>query len=200
MEENKYATAGWLAIVQAVLFPMSFVISIVQTGIGAKMFDMHGGFVGPAELIMVVFTAIGVYTLLMFRRVLNERYENHDLDRLIIISIWWAVVFQVVSLGLKTLAMVFAPVDQLVMTLTGLVVMTAAMVTIGIVDIMIAVRLLRVKEALSASIRALAYVTMAAGICEVTVLFMPLALLLIPVSCVIMAIIFLHDRQEVEFV
>jgi len=200
MEENKYATAGWLAIVQAVLFPMSFVISIVQTGIGAKMFDMHGGFVGPAELIMVVFTAIGVYTLLMFRRLLNERYENHDLDLLIIISIWWAVVFQVVSLGLKTLAMVFAPVDQLVMTLTGLVVMTAAMVTIGIVDIMIAVRLLRVKEALSASIRALAYVTMAAGICEVTVLFMPLALLLIPVSCVIMAIIFLHDRQEVEFV
>ena len=200
MEENKYATAGWLAIVQAVLFPMSFVISIVQTGIGARMFDMHGEFVGPAELIMVVFTAIGVYTMLMFRRLLNERYENHDLDLLIIISIWWAIVFQLVTLGLKTLAMIFAPVDPLLIGLTGLVVMTAAMVTIGIVDIMIAVRLLRVKEALSASIRALAYVTMAAGICEVTVLFMPLALLLIPVTCVIMAIIFLHDRQEVEFV
>jgi len=200
MEQNKYATAGWLAIVQAVLFPLSFVISIVQTGIGAKVFDMHGGFVGPAELIMVVFTAIGVYTMLMFRRLLNERYENHDLDLLIIISIWWAIVFQVVTLGLKTLAMIFAPVDPFVTAMVGLVVLTAAMVTIGIVDIMIAARLLRVKEALSATLRGLAYVTMAAGVCEVTVILMPISLILIPVTCVMFALVFLHDHREVEFV
>jgi uncharacterized membrane protein len=50
------------------------------------------------------------------------------------------------------------------------------------------------------SIRAFAYVTMVAGICEVTVLLSLFSLILIPVSAVVLALIFFTDRQEVEFV
>jgi hypothetical protein len=200
MEENRYIVAGWLAIVQAVLFPLGFVVGIVQTGIGARALDIRGPIIGPSELIFIAFTAIGVYTLLMFRRLLNERYENHDLDLLIIISIWWAVTFQVISIGLKVATIIYWPVDEIAFVLVYIVFMTAAMVSIGIVDIMIAVRLLKVKEAFNDAIRVFAYVTMAAGICEITVFLTPLALLLVPVTCVILAIIFLHDKQQVEFV
>jgi len=151
-------------------------------------------------LLMLVFTAIGVYTMLTFRRLLNERYGNHDLDLLIIISIWWGIVFQVTAIGLKLMSIVFWPPDRIVFLVVYFMFMTAFMVTIGIVDIMIAVRLLRIKEIFSDTIKALAYVILAAGICEITVFLTPIALLLVPVTCVILALVFLHDSKPVEFV
>jgi len=74
------------------------------------------------------------------------------------------------------------------------------MVTIGIVDILIAVKLLKIKETFSEYIRGFAYISMAAGICEVTVLLSPLALILIPVSAIVLALIFLRDQEAIEFV
>jgi hypothetical protein len=200
MEENKYKLAGWLAVSQAVLFPCTIILSIIEAGIGAGVFGTRRPFIGPSDLLMVVFTAIAVYTLLMFRKLLHERYEYHDLDLLIIISIWWAIVFQAVALGMGVLAMIYWPIDRVTMAVTVLVFFTAAMVTIGIVDIMIAAKLLKIKETFSEYIRGFAYITMAAGICEVSVLFSPLSLIMIPVSAIILALVFFHDRQEVEFV
>ena len=200
MEENKYKLAGWLAICQAVMFPCAIVLSIIEAGIGGGIFGDRRPFIGPSDFLMVVFTAIGIYTLLMFRRLLHERYEYHELDLLIIIAIWWAIVFQAVALGMGVLAMIFWPIDRIMMAITVLIFFTAAMVTIGIVDIMIAAKLLRIKETFSEYIRGFAYVTMVAGICEVSVLFSPLSLILIPVSAIILALVFLHDRQQVDFV
>jgi len=200
MDENKYRLAGWLAIVQAVLFPVSVTFGIAEAAVAGGIFNIKRPFIGPSDLIMIIFTGIAVYTLLMFRRLLHERYNYHDLDILIIISIWWAIMFQVVGLGLGILAMIFWPVDTIIMAVVFLVFLTAAMVTIGIVDILIAVKLLKVKENFSEFIRGFAYITLAAGICEVTVLLSPMALVMVPISAIILALIFFRDQQEVEFV
>jgi hypothetical protein len=200
MEENKYRLAGCLALVQAGLFPFAIIMGIVEAGVAASVFNIRRPVLGPSDLLMVLFTAIGVYTLLMFRKLLHERYEYHDLDLLIIISIWWAIMFQVIGLGIGVLMMIYWPVDRILLVVVYLVFLTAAMVTIGIVDIMIAVKLLGIREMLSDYVRVFAYVTMAAGICEVTVLLSPVSLVLIPVSAVILALIFFRDRHEVEFV
>lgn len=200
MEENKYKLAGWLAVAQAVMFPVAIVIGIVEAIVAGGLLGVRRPFIGPSDLLMVVFTAIAVYTLLMFRKLLHERYNCHDLDLLIIISIWWAIVFQAIGLGLNLLAMIFWPISTVVMAVIFLVFMTAAMVTIGIVDILIASRLLQIKDSLGEYVRGFAYVTMVAGICEVSVLFSPLSVVLIPVSAVILALVFFRDRQEVEFV
>lgn len=200
MEEGKYNLAGWLAIVQAVLFPVGIVIGIIEAGVAAEFFDIKRPFVGPADLLMIVFTAIAIYTLLMFRKLLHERYEYHDLDLLIIISIWWAIVFQGIGLALGILTTIMWPVDKILFAVVYVAFFTAAMVTIGIVDILVAVKLLRVKEKFSEYIRGFSYVTMAAGIFEVTVLLSPLALILIPVSAIFLALIFFRDQQAVDFV
>lgn len=200
MEENKYKLAGWLAVVQAVLFPVSIVIAVIEAVAAAELFGIRRPFVGPADLLMVLFTVIAIYTLLMFRRLLHERYQYHDLDLLILISIWWAIVFQVVGLGLGVLTTILWPVDKVLFAVIYLVFLTGAMVTIGIVDILIAVKLLKVKENFSEYIRGFAYVTVASGICEVTVLLSPFALVLIPVSAIVLALVFFRDQQEVEFV
>lgn len=200
MEENKYKLAGWLAIVQAMLFPISVIFAILEMVAAKELFNIRRPFVGPADLLMIIFTVIAVYTLLKFRQLLHERYEYHDLDLLILISIWWAISFQAVGLGLGILTSIFWPVDKILFALVYLVFMTGSMVSIGIVDILIAVKLLKVKENFSEYIRAFAYITMAAGICEITVLLSPMALIMVPVSAIILALIFFRDQQVVEFV
>lgn len=200
MDENKYRLAGWLAIVQAILFPMAMVIGIIEAGIAAGVFDIKRPFVGPSDLLMTLFTIIAVYTLIMFRRLLNERYSYHDLDLLILISIWWAIMFQVIGLALNVLIMIIWPVDKMLYVLVFLVFFVSAMVSIGIVDILIAVKLLKEKDIFGEYIRGFGYVTMAAGISEVTVLLAPLALILVPISAIVLALIFFRDKQAVEFV
>jgi hypothetical protein len=86
------------------------------------------------------------------------------------------------------------------MVVLNITVLGAAMVTIGIVDIMIAMRLLRIKDALNDLLKAFAYITLIAGICEVSVIMSPLSLLLVPVNFVILGMIFLKEKEEVEFV
>jgi len=200
MEKSNYSIAGWLAIVQAVLFPLTIILGIVEAGLAAGLLGLEKPFIGPSDMLMVIFTAIAIYTLLMFRKLLNERYDYHDLDLLIIISIWWAIIFQAVGLGLGVIAMLYWPVDKVIMVVVYLVFMTAAMVTIGIVDILIAVKLLKIKETFSEYVRVFAYITIIAGICEVSVIFSPLSLVLIPVTAVVLALIFFRDKHEVEFV
>ena len=75
MGENRYALAGWLSIVQAILYPMAIGISIVQGVIGARAFRYAGPTLGPSDLMMLLFTLILIYTLTQFRHLLNERYS-----------------------------------------------------------------------------------------------------------------------------
>jgi hypothetical protein len=175
-------------------------MGILEAVVAGGVFHVKKPFIGPSDMMMIGFTAIGVYTMLMFRRLLHERYEYHELDLLIIISIWWAIMFQAIGFVLNVLAMIYWPVDVIVMAVTMAVFFTGTMVTIGIVDIMIAIRLLKGTVAFSDNIRYLAYVTMVAGICEVTVFLSPLMFFLIPVSAIFLAMVFFRDRQEVEFV
>lgn len=200
MEQNKYAVAGWLAVVQAIIMPVSIIMAVVEEGVAKGLLHIRRPFIGPSDLLMVIFTAIAVYTLLMFKRLLNEHYGYRDLDLLIYISIWWAIVFEAIDLLLTYLVMTMWPVNEMAVAIVFIVFMVGAMVTIGIVDILIAVKLLRVREHFSEYVRAFAYVSIVAGICEVTVLLSPVALLLVPVTCVILALIFFRDRHEVEYV
>jgi hypothetical protein len=73
------------------------------------------------------------------------------------------------------------------------------MITAGIIDILIAVKLLQIRQKLNEMIRAFTYITLVSGLAELSVVLSPLALLLLPVSCVILGIIFLR-KEEVEFV
>jgi len=196
MHSNKYTIVGWLAVAQAILFPLSITLAIVEKGVATNLFDFHKPFFGPSDVLGLIFTAIAIYVLWMFKNLLNDHYEYHDLDLLILISIWWAALFQVVGLGLGFLTMIFWPVDEKVFALVYIVFFASSMICIGIVDILIAVKLLKVKEHFSEYIRAFAYITIVAGICEITVFLSPITLLMIPVTCIILALIFFKDKRE----
>ena len=73
-------------------------------------------------------------------------------------------------------------------------------VAMGIVDFMIASRMLRTIERFTPLIKWFAYLTMVAGVCEVTIVLIPLALLIVPVNCILLGLILLRANEEVEFV
>lgn len=200
METNKFSHVGWLAVIHAIVFPLMFILGIIEQGVAAKLFGIHKPIFGPSDVIGIIAAGIAIYTLWMFKKLLNEHYEYHDLDLLILIAIWWTALFQVIGLGLGLLAVIYWPVDEFIFAVTFLVFFVGAIITIGIVDILIAVKLLKVKENFSEYIRVFAYVTIAAGICEVSVFLTPIALILVPVTSIVLALIFFKDRHQVEYV
>jgi len=78
--------------------------------------------------------------------------------------------------------------------------MVISMISIGIIDIVFAVKILRKKELFSDLMQAYAYITLISGASAVTVILTPLALILVPVSFVVLGMIFLREKEEVEFV
>ncbi len=199
MEENKYSIAGWISIAQAVIFPLAFIISIAQGVIGIKAFGYRGPMFGPSDLLFLAVTGMSVYTLILFRWLLNERYNYHAIDTLIFLAICWGIVYQIGSIALRIWLMMIWPVSELAMTIISLTFFALGMISVGIIDILIAVRLLQIKQTVNELIRAFTYVTMAAGLSEVSVVLSPISLLLSPVSFVILGMIFLK-KEEVEFV
>jgi hypothetical protein len=199
MEENRYQLAGWLAITQAILFPLAFVISIAQGLIGVAAFGYRGPVFGPADLLFFIFTGISVYTLTMFRRFLNERYNYHGVNTLILLAICWGVVYQISSLALRVWVVMIWPVSEMTLNIIYITFFAVSMIAAGIIDILIAVKLLQIRQSVNELVRAFTYITLVAGLAEVSVVLSPVALLLVPVSCIIMGVIF-FKKEEVEFV
>lgn len=196
---NRYLLAGWMSIIAAVLFPLQFIVGIVQGIIGARTFHIKGPIVGPADFLGLISTALAVYVIIMFRQLLHERFRYHGVDLLITISIWWLIGFQVLGLMLKTM-LLLTNLPELMQIVMMLGLFSVAMVTVGIVDIMIAVRLLKLREQMSDLLAAYVYLTLAAGILEVTILLSPLALILVPITSIILGVVFLREKEEAEFV
>lgn len=202
MFENRYALAGWLAVAQAVIFPLAIIVSIAQGLIGVMVFHHRGlSSFGPGDMLFLLNTGLFVYTYVMFRRLLNERFNFHGLDVLIIINISLSVLIVLSSLFIRTIGIILAPtVVGRPMAFFTIGFAIICYVTSGIVCLLMAIQLLRAKEALNDLINVLAFIFLAEGIVLISVILTPLYWVLFPVARIIMAMIFLREEKEVEFV
>jgi len=196
---NRYSLAGWLALSQAVLFPLSIIVGIAQAIIGERAFGMDGPFVGPADFIGVFMTVIGVYVLVMFRRLMHERFDFNGIDMLITAAIWWLVIFEIGGISLKLFMMVI-PFAKVVEAVIMLCFFATGMVVVGIIDIMMAVRLMKLKEEMSDLLIAYVYITLAAGIAEVSVVLSFVSFILFPIASVVLGLVFFKEKEQPEFV
>lgn len=200
MRTNPYALGGWLAIAAAVLYPIIVVAEIVQAVVAKRVVGYDGPLIGPSELLGVLLTVLSIYILVVLRRFLNERYQYHGIDMLITLAIVWNVLFQVVGLSTEFLLMLAWPVDEAAVTVIRLVILGGFMLCVGVIDILTGVRLMQSSQEFSQLVKIFAVLSLIMGILEVSVLLSPLALLLIPVSFVILGLILLRDEAEAEFV
>ena len=201
MSENSYNTAGWLAVVQAILFPAGFVVAIIQGAIAVKYFDRPPETVfGPADIMFLIGSILSIYVFWQFKRLLNERHNIHDIDNLIIASILWLIAFEGIGLVISFFTVSTGSDGGLPLKIALVAFFAVSMIAAGIIDIMIAVRLLRIKEQLTDLISVFAYVCMVSGIMEVSVLLAPLSILMVPVTMIVLALIFFKKPEQVEFV
>jgi hypothetical protein len=80
MESSKYHVAGWLAISQAVVLPLAYILKSLQVYLGISLFGYDGPSFGPGDLLIIIYSCFFIYTFSMFRKLLNERYNIHSLD------------------------------------------------------------------------------------------------------------------------
>ncbi|UCE66124.1 MAG: hypothetical protein JSU85_14945 [Candidatus Zixiibacteriota bacterium] len=201
MESSKYQLAGWLAISQAVVLPLAYILKSLQIYLGISPFGYDGPKFGPGDLLIITYTCFFIYTFSMFRNLLNERYNVHSIDLLIIIAILLSIVSLIFSFLVQSIPMIFGGLTDYAFRTIYLAYTAILIIAAGVVQILISVKLLMVKKSLNDLFNAFAYVTLATGILEVSVVLAPLAVLvLIPVWCVMLGMIFLREKEEAEFV
>jgi hypothetical protein len=202
METNRYALAGWLSVVAAAIFPAAMVMGWIQGIIGVKAFHYRGPMFGPADILFIGFTAISVYVLIKLKVLLNDRYQFHGLDLLIPIVIGFNILFQLASIALEGLIISVWPLTEKELTVVYIAFMVIFFVSAGIIDIIFAVLILKAKELLGNKLTLYAYLVLAGGIAELTIILLPVvAFLILPASFIVLATIFLGaDKDELEFV
>ncbi len=202
MNENRYALAGWLSMANAGLIPLAIVLNIVFSVVTTKMLGFYRPTIGPGDFLGIVATLISVYILLKFKSLLHERYKFREIDGLIIASIIWLILTQIGSIGLRGLQIVTGTGRdaEILMAIVAISFLAVSVVIIGVIDIMIAVKLMKIKDQLSDPLKFFIYLSLVVGILEVSVIFSPLSLLLVPVVFITYGVIFFRDHQQVEFV
>jgi len=201
MEPNRYNVAGWLSIIQAILMPLSIVVGIIQGIIGIKVFGYEGPMYGPSDLLGIIITVISIYILFMLKRFINEYYDYHEVNFLINLAIIWGVVFFIGGLALRGIEMIFWKYDKDITVILDLSFFAVAMITAGIIDILIGVKLLKIKERMSDLLAVFAYLTLITGILEVSIILSPaVPFLVYPASMIVLGIALLKNREQVEFV
>ena len=186
MNENQYAAAGWLAVASAVIVLPSILGTLILDWI-AKDYPIAKALIAVFQLFGL---AVSIYLLYILRRLLNDRYDFHKTDNLITALIWFNAVFT----GLGILGLI----SELEIV-AGILVMIL-FVPFAILDILFAVRLLKLNDDLFGLLKPFAYTKIAAGICGATIILAPLGMLISTASIFIMGMIFLRAKEGVEFV
>lgn len=198
--DTDFTLAGVMAIAQTILFPAAFIVGII---LSPHAFLGRGHGIDPFNFSDVLFlanTGIGVYVMLMFRKLLNQRHDYSGIDILIYMSIIWLVVFQVGMLLVQGYFLSNEWLDERIYAVVQGFFVAFFFVFIGVVDILIGVRLLKARDQLNDILVVFAYVNLVAGICECTVILSFLALFIIPVNTAVLAAVFLRKRDDLKFV
>ncbi|MFC1475445.1 hypothetical protein ACFLQW_00400 [Candidatus Zixiibacteriota bacterium] len=185
LSKTHYAVAGWLAIAQAVLVLPQIALAVFVE-ILSESFPVANVF-----LVMMKITglAVGVYVLYMFKHLLNDRYGFHKTDILILILIGANAFF--FTLGIIGLI----PSLEIAVGIATIVLL----VPFSVLEIIFGVLLLKLEDNLFGLKRPFAYLTIAGGVCGVTVILMPFYFLAGLVSLVIQGMIFLRAKEDMEF-
>ena len=173
--------AGWLSIANALFaipsIAMSWFLEAIE-GSGAKL---------SQALLTVVGLGLFVYIISSLKKLLNYRFQFHDVDIYISLLIWGNVILATVSLlslGSKRF--------EWTMGILSII----AFIVFGILSIMFATRLLRLSGNLYGLLKPFCYTNIVSGICLVTVFLSPVGVIAGAVADVILGVIFFRAAEQ----
>lgn len=206
VDDNRYAVAGWAAILSAAgtlaMLGLSFMFDF------AGIAERRGGFTPPSwslgQVALVasvdaVAWALGIYALIRFRDLLRERYDFHALDHLIWIVIGAGLLIPVVSYAHRLLA---RPEEGVAGLLSGALSTAVLAVLNGVIGIVFATRLLRLNGSLNGYKKPLAYTYLAGSICFLLVLPSLIGVVLLAAWSILLGLAFFRgeELEELEVV
>jgi hypothetical protein len=187
---NRYALAGWLAIAQSVLLvPEIGVAVLADTLLGTSPFVRIA--LAPIHVVSMI---VGIYVLYMFRDLLGRRFGFHRTDSLLLVLIGANVVFIVLGVIGLVLGLLFGAIEGL-FDLLSLVLF----VPYNILVIALGIRLLSLEDDLFGLLKPFVFMTITSGVLAATVLLAPLGLLAHVAALIILGMVFLRAKGELEF-
>ncbi len=184
-----YLYPGIAAIALAVLFPTYWLLELDFTfSTGARRVAF-----GSMDFLYLAVGLLAAYVWWGLRRVLVEQNAYRGADSLLIMI----VVLNLLLTGLMFSAGLIEPLNTDAFVIGGT---ALSLVLFGVLDIVLAVILLRDSRELPGLVKVFAVANLIHGICEVTILMSWAVIFLYPVTVVILAVLFLRRPEEVEFV
>jgi hypothetical protein len=174
MTTGRLETAGWLAVVSAVL-----TIPLVLVELSAQAHDLRL----LRDLLGLVATGLSIYLYLTLGELLQVRFGFHEADT----AIRFLVGVVVVLFGLSLLGHVATrhPFDSVLGYVS-----TAAAAALGVGLIVFSFRLRRLQDRLYGYLRPYAYANLALGVCLASVVLLPVGIVASVVADALMALIF----------
>lgn len=187
MKARDFKVAGYVAILAAA----AFVVEIVVTF--ASQTSAYGELVSPSLVTMtlVLHVAFASYATYCLRSFLNERYQFHGTDSLILLLVGAGIVFGLALIGS----------GYFLDPRTAILMKIGPGVVLGVISIIFGYRLLAVDSDIGGFKKPFAYIHISAPLCFMSVVLAPLGLLLLIIASTLLALIFfVEEDQELEFV
>lgn len=157
-----------------------------------------------ADLIFLILGALSIYVYVSLKRILHEHHNYHHIDIPITLIVANAIFFYVGIFAIDATMLLMG--DQLslgtqeFLVVGMMIILVGSNIISGVLNILIAVMLLRDSQSLPSVVRAFAIVTLVVGLCEVTVLFALVTIFIYPVVFAILAAYFHRGPEMIEVV
>lgn len=206
MTSNRYAVAGWAAILSAAgtlaMLGLSFAFDFAKLVQQVRPRGFTPTIWSAQQVALVAAVdaaswALGIYALVRFRDLLRERYNFHAVDHLIWIVIGAGFLTAVVSHANRLWAS-----QGLASAATGVASMVVLGILNGVIGIVFATRLLRMNGSLNGYKKPLAYVYLAGSVCFLLVIPSLVGLVLLTAWSVLLGLAFFRgeELEELEVV
>ena len=147
-------------------------------GTGAKL---------SQAILTIVSLGLFIYIVSSLKKLINSRFQFHDVDIYISLLIWGNVILCILSiLSLESIRLEF------VFRYLSMI----ALIIFGILSIMFATRLLRLSGNLYGLLKTFCYTQIVCGICFITVFLLPAGIIVGAVSDVILGVIFFRAAEQ----
>jgi len=181
MTKERLNRAGWLSITSAIFaipyIVMSMYLDTIE-GTGAKL---------SQAILTIVSLGLFIYIVSSLKKLINSRFQFHDVDIYISLLIWGNVILCILSiLSLESIRLEF------VFRYLSMI----ALIIFGILSIMFATRLLRLSGNLYGLLKTFCYTQIVCGICFITVFLLPAGIIVGAVSDVILGVIFFRAAEQ----
>ena len=200
MTEKRFLGAGWAAIAAAGLMATAFIVAGIESAAFELGVTNRVVGLGVADFLLLIFGAVAVYVLIELKRLLFERYSYRGLDVIITVAIAWTVVNYCGSFLLQLFFTFFDQVSSVGAEVVTTVFWIVCIGVFGIIDTVLGIMLLMQGKRFGVPLLAFAAVSVAMGLCGVTVILSFFSLLLFPIAYIALGIAFLRPEERLEFV